>query len=250
MFYEADASRLEAEVRGFLAASEQATIDFDLRILIVPHAGHVYSGPVAATGYRLLQGSQQWRRIVLVGPSHFVPFSGLALPGVDYLDTPLGAVPVDSDGVSVVRSDPLVVDNQEAHRREHSLEVQLPFLRLLVPDVPVVPLLTGAVDPQDVSAALEPLLDDGTLLLISSDLSHYHDAATARRLDSRTAMAISEVRPEDLDWDSACGRTGVQAALFVARRRQYRVRILDLRNSADTAGPPDRVVGYGTFALG
>lgn len=250
MFYEADAARLEAAVLNYLATAAEKSLDFDLRMLIVPHAGHVYSGPVAATGYRLLQDSDHWRRIVMVGPSHFVPFPGLALPGVEYLDTPLGSVSIDIDGAALLREDPQVADLPQAHRREHCLEVQLPFLQVVAPNVPVVPVLTGAADPEEAAALVAPLLDDRTLLLISSDLSHYHDAATARRLDARTVNAIAELRPEDLDWESACGRTGVQMALFIARRRQYRASVLDLRNSADTAGPPDRVVGYGTVALG
>ncbi len=249
-FYPADPRRLAADVRRYLAEASPPVLDFAVRILVVPHAGYVYSGPVAATGYRLLEGRTDLRRIVMVGPSHFVWFSGLALPDAVRLLTPLGEVQVDVDAAARLEHVPFVVSSAVAHQREHSLEVQLPFLQVVAPGLPVVPLLTGDVDPRDVADAIEPLLDDQTLLLVSSDLSHYHDYQTARRLDAATAAAIERLDPDALGPDSACGRTGIQAALHLARRRGYRVRLCDLRNSGDTAGPPDRVVGYGTFALG
>jgi len=174
-FYPANRDRLEADVRTYLGAAEPVEVDFQPRILIVPHAGYVYSGPVAATGYRLLGETDDIRRIVMLGPSHYVWFSGLTLPGVDYLETPLGDVAVDGSGVAEVLRSPLVVDSPDAHEREHSLEVQLPFLQVVAPDTPVVPMLTGDVDPVDVAGVVDPLIDGETVLLISSDLSHYHD---------------------------------------------------------------------------
>jgi len=186
----------------------------------------------------------------MLGPSHYVWFSGLTLPGVDYLETPLGEVAIDGPGASEALTSPIVVDSPPAHEREHSLEVQLPFLQIVAPGVSVVPLLTGDVDPSDVADVVEPLLDDRTLLLVSSDLSHYHDYETARHLDTETVRAIEQLDPDSLGRESACGRTGIQAALHIANRRGYRIQTLDLRNSGDTAGPHDRVVGYGTFALG
>jgi len=249
-FYAASSARLESEVRSYLDAAEHVDVDFQPSVLIVPHAGYVYSGPVASTGYRLLEGRDDIRRIVMLGPSHYVWFSGLTLPGVDYLETPLGDVAVDGPGATEALASPLVADSPAAHEREHSLEVQLPFLQIVAPDIPVVPLLTGDVDPVDVADVVEPLLDDRTLLVVSSDLSHYHDYETARRLDAETVAEIERLDPNALGRESACGRTGIQAALHIANRRGYRVQTLDLRNSGDTAGPHDRVVGYGTFALG
>ena len=249
-FYPANRRRLEDEVRTHLAAAERVVVDFQLRILIVPHAGYVYSGPVAATGYRLLEDGEDLRRIVMLGPSHHVWFSGLTLPGVDYLETPLGNVAVDGPGAAAALTSPLVVDSAAAHEREHSLEVQLPFLQIVAPGVPIVPLLTGDVDPVDVADVVEALLDDGTLLLVSSDLSHYYDYETARRLDAETVHAVERLDPAALGRESACGRTGIQAALHIANRHGYQMQTLDLRNSGDTAGPRDRVVGYGTFAFG
>jgi len=249
-FYPADPVRLEADVRGYLAGAQPIDLDFLPRILIVPHAGYVYSGPVAATGYQLVEAMGNMRRIVMFGPSHYVWFTGLALPKAELLETPLGTVAVDEDAVAQVAGNPLVTKSTEAHEREHSLEVQLPFLQVVAPGIPVVPLLTGDVHPVGAADAVESILDDETLLLVSSDLSHYHDSTTARRLDAETAASIDRLDPGALTRESACGRTGVQAALYLAKRNGYRVQLLDLRNSSDTAGPPDRVVGYGTFAIG
>lgn len=249
-FYPADPVSLDADVRRHLASALPVDLDFQPRILIVPHAGYVYSGPVAATGYQLIEPMDHIRRIVMLGPSHYVWFTGLALPGDDLLETPLGIVAVDADAAARVADNLLVAVSTEAHEREHSLEVQLPFLQVVAPGTPVVPFLTGDVHPVGAADAVESLLDDETLLLVSSDLSHYHDAETARRLDAETAASIERLDPGALTRESACGRTGVQAALHLARRSGYRVQLLDLRNSSDTAGPPDRVVGYGTFAIG
>lgn len=249
-FYPKDPEQLEASVRGYLAEALPVDVGSPTRILIVPHAGYVYSGPVAATGYRLLEHLDGLERIVLLGPSHHVWFPGLALPGADMLETPLGMVEVDTTAAQEMSVGSLVSDVPAAHEREHSLEVQLPFLQVVAPGVPVVPLLTGDVDPVDVAHVVMPYLDEHTLLLVSSDLSHYHDAETARRLDGDTAVAIERLDEHAVTRESACGRTAVQAALHVARRNGYRCEVLDLRNSSDTAGSPDRVVGYGTFAFG
>jgi AmmeMemoRadiSam system protein B len=186
----------------------------------------------------------------MLGPSHYVGFTGLALPGVDVMETPLGTVGIDATAVEAIAGSPVVVVSVEAHRREHSLEVQLPFLQVVVPGALVVPLLTGAIAPVEGADIVEPLLDDETVLVISSDLSHYHDTATARRLDSKTANAITRLDGDALGREAACGLTAVQIAIELARRAGYRVALLDLRNSGDTAGPADRVVGYGAFAFG
>jgi MEMO1 family protein len=249
-FYPADPGRLEAGVRRYLSTAAAPEVGFPVRILIVPHAGHIYSGPVAATGYRLLGDTEGLQSILMLGPSHYEWFPGLALPGADLMATPLGDVEIDAETAAALARDPLVMESPAAHRKEHSLEVQLPFLQVVAPGVPIVPLLTGDVDALQVADLIDPFLNGGTVLLVSSDLSHYHTSAVARQLDAATAAAIERIEPEALSRESACGRTGVQAALHLARRRGWRVQTLDLRNSSDTAGPPDRVVGYGTFAIG
>ena len=227
LFYPIDPSQLRSDVEDMLAGARSIATAIRPAILIVPHAGYVYSGPIAATGYRLLAGLDGLRRVVMVGPSHYVPFSGLALPGVGRMQTPLGIVELDQAGVSELLKDPLVEESPEAHRREHSLEVQLPFLQVVAPDVALIPLLTGALEPEAASVVIEPLLDNETLLLVSSDLSHYHDAATARWLDAEAVAAIERLDPDGLGREAACGRTGIQIALHIAARRGYQVQVLD-----------------------
>lgn len=247
-FYPADAARLDADVREMLAAATPAALDIDLRMLIVPHAGYVYSGPVAASAYALLPG-RGFRWVVLVGPSHFVRFEGLALPDAARFATPLGEVPVDEELAAAAEA--FAHDRADAHAREHSLEVQLPFLQTCLEDFAFVPVLTGDDDPEPTAGLLDDVLDiENTLVVVSSDLSHYEDYATAQRLDAATADAIVELRADDVGPASACGRTAIRGALKVAQRRGWACRLIDLRSSGDTTGDRDRVVGYGVFVIG
>ena len=237
-----------ADVEALLADAPESSAALMPRMLIVPHAGHVYSGPVAAIGYRLL-AREGVKRVGLVGPSHYVPFRGLAAPQHPRLETPLGTVDLDPVVDELVHRG-LAVRSEPAHAREHSLEVQLPFLQIVAPESTVAPLLTGDEDPDPAGVAVDAMLDAGLFVIVSSDLSHYHDHVTARSLDSKTANAIVELREGDLGRESACGRTAVRGALRVAAERGWKCELLDLKTSADTAGPADRVVGYGCFALG
>lgn len=241
-FYPGRPEALRQLVGRLLAEASPPPLPGPLRGLIVPHAGYVYSGPVAATAYRTLAGNA-FEHVVVVGPSHFVWFHGVARPDAAAWATPLGSVRLA--GVD----HPLVRPLPEAFHREHSLEVQLPFLQMTLGDPLVAPLLTGDAPSEAVAGVLEDAVGDDTLLVVSSDLSHYHSYETARRLDRVTAEAVVERRPEALGPESACGRTGVQAALHLSRARGWRVTLLDLRNSGDTAGDRSRVVGYGAFAL-
>lgn len=244
-FYPADPRVLRASVRRMLDVAKSPHTGGDLRALIVPHAGHVYSGPVAATAYALLDG-MELDRVVLIGPSHFAWFAGLAMPDASAWATPLGTVPIASPAPGAIAG---VTTVPEAFAAEHCLEVQIPFLQETVGSFTVTMLLTGEVTSSVVADALESLVDESTLLIVSSDLSHYHEYTDAVRLDRVTVDAITELRPADLGPDSACGRVGIQAVLDLAHRRRWRVHLLDLRNSGDTAGGRDRVVGYGAFAL-
>jgi AmmeMemoRadiSam system protein B len=251
-FYPGKPTALRRSVDALLEQARPHPADPAPRIYVVPHAGYVYSGPVAAVAYRNVRDlDEPPPRVALLGPSHFVRFAGLALPGVAALATPLGEVPVDALLLDAAVARPPVVAHPAAHATEHSLEVQLPFLQRVLPNAAVLPLLTGEVGSEDAAGVLDDLLDvPGTLGVISSDLSHYLDAAAARRRDEATARAILDLQAEAIAWEDACGRTAVQAALLVARRRGWGCRLLALTNSADTAGTPDRVVGYGAFALG
>lgn len=251
-FYPADAEALRDQVEALLAKAQSPQVDVDPRALIVPHAGYVYSGPVAAVAYTLLQ-KQSWERsrVVLIGPSHFVHFSGVASVGADGLQTPLGVVPIDTQLNRIAETHSAVTPLAEAHRREHSLEVQLPFLQVTLSEPTVTPLATGDVAALETAAVLSDLLDElDVLAVISSDLSHYLDYGTAQRRDAATADAITALNWEALRRDDACGRTAVQAVLIAADDRGWSCRPLILANSGDMAGSRDRVVGYGAFVLG
>ncbi len=250
-FYPSDPHSLRKSVEAMLAAASPGEPDVEARLLVVPHAGYVYSGPVAATAYRLLQVMAPKRRVVVVGPSHFVAFPGLATPGVECLATPLGVVPVDAELTSTAEEWGAVRPNVAAHAREHSVEVQLPFLQVVLQEFSVLTLLTGDVEPETVTAVLRDLVqDDGVLVLISSDLSHYEDYDSARKRDQRTAEAVVALRWGDFAWGDACGLVGIKAALLLARQESWECALLDLRSSGDTAGGHESVVGYGSFVMG
>jgi len=245
-FYPADPLRLRTTVRRAIDAAPPAHQVKAVRALIVPHAGYVYSGSVAASAYVHLVGAA-YSRVVLIGPSHYTRFSGLAVPEESWWATPLGRVGID---VQTIVRDGVVAISTAPFRREHCLEVQLPFLQEVLGSITIVPVLTGEVDPVAVADVLDGFLDEASILIVSSDLSHYRDYDTAMDLDRTTARAIVSRRPDDVGPESACGRTAIQAALRLAARRDWSISLLDLRNSGDTAGSRDRVVGYGAFALG
>lgn len=253
-FYPAEADRLAADVQRYLNAATAPEDCLDpplVKAIIAPHAGYVYSGPIAASAYVQLACSDvPIRRFVLLGPAHFAPVRGLAISGAPAFDTPLGRVPVDDEARAAALSLPGVAVDDTAHRPEHCLEVQLPFLQTLFPDFTIVPLLVGDATPEEVAAVLERLWDGPeTRIVISSDLSHYHDGRAARRLDDETAAAIVALRPERLRDDAACGREAIAGLLLAARRHAMTATAVDLRHSGDTGGPPDRVVGYGAFTF-
>ena len=221
------------------------------KALIAPHAGYPYSGPIAASGYaQFLPARDQIRRVVLLGPSHYVAVSGLATSSAEAFATPLGLVPVDVEAVRQARALPQVRELDEAHEYEHSLEVQLPFLQTVLGDFALVPLAVGDATPEEVGQVLDILWDGPeTRFVISSDLSHYYDFQTARRLDAATAKAIEALKPGGVGEERACGRIPIRGLLQAARRHGLRARAVDLRNSGDTAGPRDKVVGYGAFVF-
>jgi AmmeMemoRadiSam system protein B len=250
LFYPAEPRELAGEVRALLRGAARGSGP-PPRALIAPHAGYVYSGPIAASAFARL-GSLRGviRRVVLIGPSHHVAFRGLAVPSADAFETPLGEVPVDRAAVDRLLSLRQVVERDDAHAREHSLEVQLPFLQEALGTFALVPLAAGDASAEEVAEVLERLVDEpATLVVVSSDLSHYHDYETARRMDARTSRAIESLDPEPLDGESACGCVGMRGLLVLARRRGLSARTLDLRSSGDTAGSRGQVVGYGAYAF-
>lgn len=248
-FYPDDPARLQAEIDHYLdAASSVGPVP---RALIVPHAGYRYSGPVAASGFVLLRPLRpRIERVVLLGPSHHVPFYGLAVSRADVFATPLGTVPLDHEAIASALEWPQVQTLEQAHQYEHSLEVQLPFLQRTLDHFRLVPLAVGEANASEVADVIDALWTDrNTLVVVSSDLSHYHDYWTARAIDSETSNLI-----EALDWlniggKRACGYGGIRGLLKVAQQRHLQVKTVDLRNSGDTSGMTDQVVGYGSYVV-
>jgi AmmeMemoRadiSam system protein B len=219
--------------------------------LVVPHAGYVYSGPVAASAYlRLVPGRGTIRRVVLIGPSHRVAFRGIALSGAGAWATPLGVVEVDANASDVLAPFPFVRVVDAAHADEHCLEVQLPFLQTVLDEFAVIPLVVGDASVAEVAAVIDALWSGhDTLVVVSTDLSHYHRYVDAIRIDARTAQAIADLRSDDITADAACGSLPLRGLLRAAADRHRAIEQIDLRNSGDTSGDRNRVVGYGAFAL-
>jgi AmmeMemoRadiSam system protein B len=247
-FYPGAPARLKEEVARYLDGADAPALV--PRALIVPHAGYVYSGPIAATAYKTLASlTPPPKRVVLLGPSHHVGFHGLAVPEAQAMQTPLGVVTLDAAGVARALSFSQVRASDAVHEPEHSLEVQLPFLQAVLPDATLVPLAVGRCAPEDVAEVIDALWDDETLVVVSSDLSHYLPYAQAQAVDGHTAQQIVALDYQHLDGDQACGAHPMRGLLLLAKQRGLSARLLDLRNSGDTAGDKDRVVGYGAFAL-
>lgn len=250
-FYPAEPERLAHTVDALLAEADRLHGDTAApKAIIAPHAGYVYSGAVAASAYSRLRSARgRIRRVVLLGPVHRVPVRGLALPGVDQFETPLGTVELDTDAIAAVRTLAQVTESVPAHAFEHALEVHLPFLQRVLGAFKLVPFAVGDATREEVAAVLDLLWGgDETLIVVSSDLSHYLPYDAARKIDAETAAMILDLR-SDIDHRHACGGTPVNGLLLAAHRRHLKVQLLDLRNSGDTAGGKDRVVGYGSFAI-
>jgi AmmeMemoRadiSam system protein B/AmmeMemoRadiSam system protein A len=251
MFYPRNAGELEREVAELIDGVENLAPRFGHpKALIVPHAGYIYSGPVAARAYDELAAARGVvKRVVLLGPVHRVPLRGLALPGAEAFDTPLGRVPVDAEAVRMLAPFRQVVSSPAAHAMEHSLEVQLPFLQRMLGEFSLLPLAVGDARPQEVRDVIERLWGGPeTLFVISTDLSHYHPYDEARAIDRATLARIA-VFDTDINHEEACGATPLNGFLAAARSRGLSVRLVGACNSGDTAGGRDRVVGYAAFSL-
>ena len=248
MFYPADPATLGRTVADLMATAPGG--DDGAKAIIAPHAGYQYSGPTAACAYRLLEGRRERiRRVVLLGPAHRVYLEGMAVPSVAAFATPLGDVPIDADGVRRALDLPGTRVSDEAHAFEHSLEVHLPFLQAALDEFQLIPIVVGVCPAGQVEAVLDALWGgDETLIVVSSDLSHFHAYDEARDIDARTSARI-ESRDASLHGEEACGAYAVNGLLLAAQAHGLRIRTLDVRNSGDTAGDKHRVVGYGAYAL-
>ncbi len=238
MFYPADPGELRRMIEDFLSAAKPG---LHPKAIIAPHAGYVYSGPIAASAYKRID-PEKISRVVLIGPSHRVPLRGLAGSSASFWRTPLGDVPVECPA--------FVPANDAAHEQEHSLEVQVPFLQMVLSRFTLIPLVVGEAVTEEVAEVLEKCWGGSeTLIVISSDLSHYENYKTAREMDTAAAKAILAMDERGLDYDNACGLVPVCGLLHLAKQEKMRAELVDLRNSGDTAGSRDQVVGYGVFAF-
>ncbi len=249
LFYPAHPTELRQLLEKYLQAA--ATEAKPPKALIVPHAGYAYSGPAAASAYaRLKPAHATITRVLLIGPSHRVGFQGLAVSAADAFVTPLGAIEIDKAAIDKLCGLPFVVYLEAAHSHEHSLEVQLPFLQVLLDDFKLVPVVAGEATPAQVEQVLDCLWGGPeTLIVISSDLSHYHDYLTAKTRDQATSTLIEQLQYEQLSAAAACGKVPVSGLLKWAKAQSLSIKTVDLRNSGDTAGDHSRVVGYGAYVI-
>jgi AmmeMemoRadiSam system protein B/AmmeMemoRadiSam system protein A len=248
LFYPAEPGQLAADVRQLLAEARPHKLI--PKALIAPHAGYVYSGAIAATAYATLRPiAARIRRVVLLGPTHRVAVRGLALPDAEAFDTPLGRVMLDTAATRAIIHLPQVTISPEAHELEHSLEVQLPFLQSVLSDFTLLPLAVGMATAEEVAEVLEAVWgEEETLIVISSDLSHYLPYAAAQRMDGETVQSILKLR-QPIAHDRACGGTPINGLILAAKQHDLTPHLLDQRNSGDTAGSRDQVVGYAAFAF-
>lgn len=247
-FYPEEKTILSQEIDSLITSARRSTRT--PKVLVAPHAGYRYSGPIAASAYAQVVSGRDWiRRVVLLGPAHRVPVRGLVLPDAASFATPLGVIPVDHDAVAIINDLPQVTTNAIAHTWEHSLEVQLPFLQKTLDTFTLIPLVVGDASAEEVAAVLDRLWDGKeTLIVVSSDLSHYLPYNIAKNEDIATADTIINLNGP-LSHEQACGSTPLNGMLLAAQRHQLRAQLLDLRNSGDTVGDHTNVVGYGAFAF-
>ena len=246
-FYDTDPRRLQAEIEQLLATAPRQDASVRPKAIIAPHAGYRYSGQVAATAMAALSGyTATIERVILIGPAHYVPFRGIAAPTVRAFETPLGLVPLDQDVLAALRG--LVRFDDAPHAPEHALEVELPFLQVLTGSITAVPLLVGNATSQEVAAVLKQLWGGPeTVIVVSSDLSHFLDYDSARRRDAETAAMIERGAWADIGPQDACGYLAIAGLLLETTRFDLKGTGLSLCNSGDSAGPRDRVVGYGAW---
>ena len=250
LFYPGLAAELDSMARQFVSDSEFDEPTYSPKAIIAPHAGFIYSGPIAGSAFRCFAAAATTiRRIVLIGPAHRLPVQGLALPGQVAFETALGTVPVDEELVESIADMPQVSINTAAHAPEHCLEVELPFLQIVLESFSILPLLVSRIDAEQLAEVLERLWGGPeTRFVISSDLSHYLSYDAAQETDRESARRVVDLEPPIAE-QRACGAVAINGLLAAARRHHLAPRLLDLRNSGDTAGDRRQVVGYGSFGF-
>lgn len=249
-FYADNPQQLMSDIQHYLHQASPPE-NINPKAIIVPHAGYIYSGCVAASAYKLLLGkSAKIKQVILLGPSHRVALHGIATTESDFFETPLGKIKINRSLCQLAETLPFVQANNLAHQNEHSLEVQLPFLQTTLESFELTPLVVGDCNQKEVAQCLQMLWgDEQTLIVISSDLSHFHNYQVAVNLDKQTSRAIEQCQPENIHQEDACGRYPLNGLLDLARTKHLTIETLDLGNSGDTAGDKSRVVGYGAYAV-
>ncbi|MDO4183716.1 MAG: AmmeMemoRadiSam system protein B [Rhodospirillales bacterium] len=249
LFYPSDAENLSHIIDSQLNSDYQKHLS-QPKIIIVPHAGYQYSAPAAAQAYMPIKDyADKIKTVILLGPSHYVELTGAALPNADYFKTPLGQISVDNEILHELRQHKIFSLNSKAHEKEHSIEVQLPFLQKLLPDFKIVPIVYGNISPDELAQTLLPYVKrPDVLLVVSADLSHYHKYTDAVIMDTATAEKISEGKA-DVDYHHSCGAGGINTALLLASKLNLKPEVLALINSGDTGGDQNRVVGYGAWSF-
>lgn len=251
MFYPSGAGDLHKEVRAYIRDGLRSGSPAQPKAIIGPHAGYIYSGPIAGSAYACLTPlGKIIKRVVLLGPSHRIAFRGIAGSSATHFHTPLGDVPVDQKAFRIISDLSFVVQNDLAHQDEHGLEVHLPFLQETFESFTIVPLVVGDATGKEVAQVIHRLWGGTeTLIVVSSDLSHYLKYEEARRIDQLTSEAIETLDPDKIEFAQACGRLPVQGLLIEAAKHHLTAITLDLRNSGDTAGDKRQVVGYGAYVF-
>lgn len=249
-FYPDEPSELREMITGFLEAAGEVSVPGRLRALVVPHAGYIYSGPTAAFGYRLLSSlAKKAKKIITLGPSHYAGFNGLAESGMSHWQTPLG---VNKTGslIKLTNEKKLISVSPQAHLPEHSLEVQLPFLQMTLDEFTFYPVLTGDLNPREVGQLLDRAVSPDTFFIASSDLSHYNPYEKAKLIDAKANEYVPNLDISNAEKTlDACGRNGILSLMHLAKANGWKGKMLDYRNSGDTAGDKIRVVGYGAYAF-
>lgn len=246
-FYPSDPNQLSHTVSNYL--QHATTTGSPPKAIIAPHAGYIYSGTIAANAYHLLSSAKATiKQVILLGPSHHIPFLGLATCEADYYATPLGNIPLDKELTNQLLKLPQVSVVNAAHAKEHSLEVHLPFLQTVLDEFTLTPIVVGDASAEEVSEVLDMIWGgNDRLIIISSDLSHFYNYEQAQQLDRKTSDAIVDLEPNLIHSQEACGSIPIKGLILQAIKRDLHAELLDLRNSGDTAGSHDRVVGYGAY---
>jgi len=245
-FYPSDKLELSKIISSFMRKAVITNREIP-KAIISPHAGYIYSGQIAAAGYKVLERPNNIKKIILFAPSHFANFDGIVASNVDFFETPFGKIKVNNNSIERLEKKSLINVDNFAHEQEHSIEVQLPFLQYILNEFQIVPLLVSSNGFKNIPAIINELMDKETLIVVSSDLSHYLPYEKAVITDKKTADHILNLEYDELSIDSACGIGAIKGLLLYTKIKHGKIDLIELKNSGDTSGDKSSVVGYGAF---